>query len=70
MAVLDSIQVRSEAIVHERLKKGPLSVEEIIDILSEEGIPSSRRVGKEIAWQMAEEGKARFNDEWSLELLD
>jgi hypothetical protein len=70
MTVLDLSQVRSEAeaIVHRKLMEEPLSVEDITALLSENNIPFSRRVAKEIAWKMAEEGKARFNDKWLLEL--
>jgi hypothetical protein len=72
MAVLNLDQVRSdaEAIVYDKLRQCPLSVEDIISLLSENNIPFSRRLGKEIAWKMAEEGKARFNYKWLLELQE
>lgn len=49
-------------------------VEEIIGLLSDNGIPNSRRLGKEIAWEMAdeEEGEAEAfcNIHWMLQMKD
>lgn len=50
------------------LKKQPISVEDATKILTAEGFPLARTLGKEIAWQMAEDEEAFFNSDWNLEL--
>ena len=70
MAVLeDPSQVRSrlEAMIYEKLREGPLSVDDITTLLSAEGLPFSRSIGKEISWKLVEEGKAFFNEKWLLQ---
>lgn len=54
-------------IVLKKLSNHPMEIQEIVEVLKNEGVISSERTAKETVWKLVEEGKARINDEWRLE---
>lgn len=43
-------------------------IEEVYDILEKAGVPYSERIAKETVWKLVEEGRAKFNNKWLLEI--
>jgi hypothetical protein len=66
----NKLRVDAEVIICEKLRDSPLGIVQIIKLLEQNEIPHSIRIAKEVAWSMSENGTARFNDDWLLELVD
>lgn len=47
----------------------PISITEITKFFEESKIPYPKRIAKEVAWKMLEDGTAKFNQKGSLELV-
>lgn len=59
-----------EDVILKRLQQGPARGAELMTLLKQADLPFSRRVVNSACWKLAEEGRARFNDDWLLESTD
>jgi hypothetical protein len=59
-----------DAIVLTKLKDGPMSVAATTKLFQEDSIKNPEAAGKRVSWSLVERGKARFNDEWLLEIME
>ena len=64
------LMYQGQKLILEQLRLGAMSMDQMIEFLKMKEIPYARRIAKEVAWSLSEEGLAEFNYNWMLELTD